>query len=112
LHAFEPIRRAKKSENHIDDWPGITPFVISSVLWSVYSFLRHRDNFWEAISTAISIGGDVDTTGAMTGALSGAWLGFEALPEHLLKMLNDKGKWGYSELISLADKCCRLKCRD
>jgi ADP-ribosylglycohydrolase len=108
--AFEPIRKAGKPENHIDGWPGISPFVITSVLWSVYSFLRYRDNFWKAISTAISIGGDVDTTGAMTGAISGAWLGIEALPQHLLKMLNDKGEWGYDELITLADECYRLKC--
>ena len=63
----------------------------------------------DAISLSISVGGDVDTTAAMTGALSGAYLGINALPQKLSKMINDQGEWTYSELIELADGCCRLK---
>ncbi|HEQ98952.1 MAG TPA: ADP-ribosylglycohydrolase family protein [candidate division Zixibacteria bacterium] len=107
--ALAPISRAGKSPDYVDGWPGISPFVISSVLWSLYSFLRYKDSYWDAISTAVSIGGDVDTTGAMTGAVAGAHNGEEALPKHLTKLLNDRGIWGYEELTALADKCHEIK---
>ncbi|NIP43935.1 MAG: ADP-ribosylglycohydrolase family protein [candidate division Zixibacteria bacterium] len=107
--ALAPISRAGKSPDYIDGWPGISPFVVSSVLWSLYSFLRYKDSYWDAISTAVSVGGDVDTTGAMTGAIAGAYKGEEALPKHLTKLLNDRGTWGYEELTALADKCHEIK---
>jgi poly(ADP-ribose) glycohydrolase ARH3 len=78
------------------------------VLWSLYSFLRYKDSYWDAISTAVSVGGDVDTTGAMTGAIAGAYHGEEGLPNHLLKLLNDRGTWGYQELTALADRCYKI----
>jgi ADP-ribosylglycohydrolase len=45
----------------------------------------------------------------MTGAIAGAYHGVDALPKHLLKLLNDNGTWGYTELIALADKCYEIK---
>jgi ADP-ribosylglycohydrolase len=89
-------------------WPGISPFVIPSVLWSLYAFLRHPDNYREAVSTALAVGGDVDTTAAMTGAISGAYVGLEALPQHLTRRINDRGEWGLEQLIELADACYEL----
>jgi ADP-ribosylglycohydrolase len=86
-------------------WPGISPFVIPSLLWSLYAFLRHPDSYVDAISAAIAVGGDVDTTAAMTGALSGAHLGIEELPRALALRVNDFGLWGYRELEELADAC-------
>jgi hypothetical protein len=92
-----------------DDWEGITPFVISSVLWSLYSFLRTPDNYWETICTAIIAGGDVDTTAAMAGAISGAYLGLDAIPSELAHRLTDQGKWGFDELAELANQCYEIK---
>jgi len=92
-----------------DEWEGITPFVISSVLWSLYSFLRTPDDYWETICTAIIAGGDVDTTAAMAGAVSGAYLGLDAIPSHLSDRLTDQGKWGFNELVGLADQCYEIK---
>ncbi|QDV45274.1 ADP-ribosylglycohydrolase [Stieleria neptunia] len=48
------------------DWNRISPFVIPSVIWSLYAFLNSPDDYAAAISTAIRVGGDVDTTAAMT----------------------------------------------
>ena len=90
-------------------WRGISPFVISSVLWSLYSFLRSPDDYWETICTAIAVGGDVDTTAAMAGAISGAYLGIGAIPSDLSKKLSDNNTWGYDELIGLAHKCYEVK---
>jgi ADP-ribosylglycohydrolase len=92
-----------------DDWQGITPFVISSVLWSLYSFLRTPDDYWETICTAIAVGGDVDTTAAMAGAISGAYLGLNAIPSQLTNRLTDQGKWGFDELIELAHQCYEIR---
>ncbi|OGW38498.1 MAG: crystallin J1 [Nitrospirae bacterium RBG_13_39_12] len=92
-----------------DGWKGISPFVISSVLWSLYSFLRTPDDYWETICTAISAGGDVDTTAAMAGAISGAYLGLGAIPSHLSKYLTDRGTWGLDDLVELTHQCYYIK---
>ena len=57
---------------------GIEAF--ESVPAAIYSFLRYPGSFEEAVTYAISLGGDTDTIGAMTGAISGAYLGVEAIP--------------------------------
>jgi len=90
-------------------WRGITPFVVGSVLWSLYAFLRAPDDYWETVCLAISAGGDVDTMAAMAGAVSGARLGIEALPRELIRKLTDQGSWDCRELRLLAEDCYRLK---
>jgi ADP-ribosylglycohydrolase len=94
-----------------DGWQGISPFVISSVLWSLYSFLRTPDDYWETICTAIRVGGDVDTTAAMAGAISGAYLGIGAIPSDLSHCLTDRKTWGYDELVELAHQCYEIRMR-
>jgi ADP-ribosylglycohydrolase len=39
--ALDPIRRAGKPDDYVEMWPGISPFVVGSVLWSLYSFLHY-----------------------------------------------------------------------
>jgi ADP-ribosylglycohydrolase len=87
---------------------GITPFVVGSVLWSLYAFLRSPDDYWETICLAVSGGGDTDTTAAMAGAMSGARVGLGGLPPLLTMKLTDRGSWGYDELVGLAEECCEL----
>lgn len=105
------ISRAGMDVDYVDDdeWQGISAYVISSVLWSLYSFLRTPDNYWETICTAIEVGGDVDTTAAMAGAISGAHLGLGAIPSNLLSYLTDRGEWGFNELVELAHQCYKIK---
>ena len=87
-----------------DGWQGISPFVTASVLWSIYSFLRSPDHYLESICTAIAVGGDVDTTAAMTGAMSGALVGLDRLPREVAQQVNDAGTWGHDELVGLAHR--------
>jgi ADP-ribosylglycohydrolase len=87
-----------------EGWPGISPFVTASVLWSLYSFLRSPDDYMESICTAIGVGGDVDTTAAMTGAVSGALVGLDRIPRDLAQQVNDAGTWGHDELVQLAHR--------
>jgi ADP-ribosylglycohydrolase len=89
-------------------WQGISAFVIPSVLWSLYAFLRSPDDYWETVCTAIAVGGDTDTMAAIAGAVSGARLGSVALPQDLLACLTDQGEWGTVELVELAQACAGL----
>jgi ADP-ribosylglycohydrolase len=109
--AAEVIANAGFDADYIDDdeWKGISGYVISSVLWSLYSFLRTPENYWGTICTAISGGGDTDTTAAMAGAISGAYLGIDAIPSHLLKLLTDRKTWQSDELVALAHQCYEIK---
>jgi ADP-ribosylglycohydrolase len=90
-------------------WQGISPFVTGSVLWSLYAFFRHPDDYWATICTAIGVGSDVDTTAAMAGAICGAYLGLDALPLELATALTDRGTWGLEELMSLAHHCHAIR---
>lgn len=86
-------------------WEGVSPFVVPSVLWSLYAFLRHPDDYLDAVCTAIMAGGDVDTTAAMTGAVAGARAGLEGIPADLAEQVNDRGSWGLDALVELAHRC-------
>lgn len=46
---------------------------------SLYCALRHQDDFSAGIIAAVNHDGDSDSTGAVTGNLLGAWLGYEAI---------------------------------
>jgi ADP-ribosylglycohydrolase len=89
-------------------WRGISAYVVPSVLWSLYAFLRSPDDYWETICIAVGVGGDTDTMAAMAGAMSGARLGPSALPQDLLPHLNDRSEWGAGELAALADACADI----
>jgi len=101
--ALERIAPMGNPSDSLEGWEGISPWVVPSVLWSLYSFLRSPQDYWQTICTAISGGGDTDTTAAMAGAISGAFLGLEAIPVEVSYRLTDQGKWGYKPLLALAD---------
>ncbi len=67
---------------------GIEAF--NSVPTAIYSFLVHPDSFAGAVLYAISLGGDTDTIGAMTGAISGAYLGIESIPDSWRSKLENR----------------------
>jgi ADP-ribosylglycohydrolase len=106
--AVAEIAAAGLSAGEYPKWEGISPFVTSSVLWALYSFLRSPDDYWETILTAIAVGGDVDTTAAMAGAIAGARLGPAAIPAQLTPHIHDRGTWKASDLKSLARDASRI----
>jgi len=81
---------------------GIEAF--NSVPTAIYSFLSHPSSFEEAVIYAISLGGDTDTIGAMTGAISGAYLGIEAIPSKWQERLENRGY-----ITQLADRLWRIR---
>lgn len=54
---------------------------------AVYCSVRHQYDFESALASAVSHGGDSDSTGAITGNLLGAFLGIDAIPGHLVSSL-------------------------
>jgi len=68
---------------------GVSGFAPNTVAVAIYSWLRHRDDFAEALRAAIWCGGDTDTVAAITGGLCGAELGEEAIPTDWLDGINE-----------------------
>jgi ADP-ribosylglycohydrolase len=64
--------------------PVITPFVVPTVLAALWVVLRNPSSWPNAVVEVIQLGGDVDTLGAIVGALMGTRLGISAIPEHLV----------------------------
>jgi ADP-ribosylglycohydrolase len=85
----------------------ISPFVVPTVLMALYSFMKSPDDYCKSVERAIRAGGDVDTTGSITGAISGAFNGIEGIPSHLVDALKD------TEYIQgAATRLYRAKCQN
>lgn len=54
-------------------------YVVDTLEASLWSFLK-SNSFKDAVLTAINLGEDTDTTGAVTGGLAGIYYGFEGIP--------------------------------
>jgi ADP-ribosyl-[dinitrogen reductase] hydrolase len=69
---------------------------------ALWCFVR-TGSFEEALITAVNLGGDADTSGAVCGALAGAHYGLAAIPERWLKPLHERER-----LLRLATQVARL----
>lgn len=79
----------------------------NSVPTAIYSFLR-AGSFKEGVVYAVSLGGDTDTIGAMTGAISGAYYGDRAIPREWMEQL-EAGEKGKRYIRMLAEKLYNSK---
>ena len=80
---------------------GNTAAALNAVPAAIYSVLRHPLPFPDAVLCAVSMGGDADTIGAMAGALSGAFLGINGIPQEWLAGLENDHE-GKDFILSLA----------
>jgi len=69
---------------------GRTVAVHESLPFALYSFLHHPKSFEDCLFCAILNGGDRDTMGAMACALSGAYLGINAIPKSWIDKLENR----------------------
>jgi poly(ADP-ribose) glycohydrolase ARH3 len=74
-----------------------------SVPTAITCFAFHPDSYLDAVSTAISLGGDTDTLAAIAGAISGARLGISAIPPKLINRLENSNK-GLDHIKLLAER--------
>jgi len=86
------------------DQLGRTVLMSESMPFAVYSFLKFPQSFIECLFCAILNGGDRDTLGAMACAVSGAYLGLEAIPEAWVAKLENSPNIMHLA-TSLADRC-------
>ncbi len=59
---------------------GVGAYVVETVAWSAFCFFHAPDDFPRAVMAAVRAGGDTDTAGAITGALSGTRVGVVGIP--------------------------------
>jgi len=62
-------------------------YVVDTMQTVLYHFFRGRD-FEECVVGTVNQGGDADTTGAIVGALAGAYYDLESIPKRWLKRMN------------------------
>ncbi len=84
------------------------PLLIEARLVPGFHRARFRSDRPEPQCTAIGVGGDTDTMAAIAGAISGARLGPDALPQDLVDRLTDRGEWGRDRLAELGRRAARL----
>jgi ADP-ribosyl-[dinitrogen reductase] hydrolase len=59
---------------------GVSGYIYHTVPMALYCWLRNPGDFRQAVEDVIRLGGDVDTTGAIVGALAGATVGARGIP--------------------------------
>ncbi|MFH1421402.1 MAG: ADP-ribosylglycohydrolase family protein [Planctomycetota bacterium] len=75
-----------------------------AVAGALYCFLRSPDNYSQSVLTAVNFSGDRDSVACITGAISGAYNGINAIPEKWIKKVEN------SDLLNeLADKLYNIK---
>jgi len=103
-----PLRRAAQ----LDDPRDLALFgngieATSSVVTAIACFAMASNSYAQAIGSAIFLGGDTDTIAAMAGAISGAYLGWQSIPTHLLERLEDRHQ-GRQYIEDLAKQLCAI----
>lgn len=63
---------------------------LNSVPTAIYCFLKQPKSYKDSVIYAISLGGDTDTIASMAGAILGAYLGIEAIPQEWRLKLENK----------------------
>ena len=76
---------------------------LDSVVTAVAAFCLWPESYLDAVGQVIRLGGDTDTLAAMTGAISGAYLGRAGLPARLVGLLESSPK-GRDYIIHLAEQ--------
>lgn len=85
---------------------GVSGYVVWTLAFATYLFLRHGDAPLRGWAEGIAAGGDADTIAAILGAWMGAHVGESRLPAHLIARLHD-GPFGPTHLRHLAEALVR-----
>ena len=63
-----------------------TGYVVDSLEAAIWSLIQ-TDSFREALLTAVNLGDDADTIGAIAGGLAALYYGYESIPEEWLSVI-------------------------
>lgn len=89
LDAIYELLNKKQNIHEVIEKLGNTVEAFNSVPTAIYAFLVN-DSFKEALLYCLRLGGDTDTIGAMTGAISGAYYGVEQISKEWIKNLENR----------------------
>ncbi len=87
---------------------GTSGFVIHTVAFATFVFLRSGDDPMRALAEAIHAGGDTDSIAAIVGGWVGALHGADALPGDLIARIHD-GPFGPSHLRALGSALAGIR---
>lgn len=86
------IQLSKENKSDIDairelgeGWVAEETFAIA-----IYSCLKYKNSFEDAVICSVNHDGDSDSTGAVTGNIMGVYLGYDAIPEYYIDHLELK----------------------
>ena len=80
----------KDNKKEVIKMLGNTVEAFNSVPTAIYCFAKNHQSYAKAVLYAVSLGGDTDTLGAMTGAIAGAYHGIENIPNIWIKKLENQ----------------------
>lgn len=103
LRAVEECLEKPVTSETVQGRLGCNSTALGSVPTALYCFLSHAEHFEDAMVYAVSLGGDTDSIGAMTGGIAGAFHGARAIPERWRQAL-EEGTKGVSYVEALADR--------
>ncbi|RJP32438.1 MAG: hypothetical protein C4536_06095 [Actinobacteria bacterium] len=82
---------------------GTSGYVVETVASAMFCFLNSPDDFEQTVSRAVGGGLDADTTGAVAGAMSGAYNGLDSIPARWRQQVEAAG-----EILDLASRIFTL----
>jgi ADP-ribosyl-[dinitrogen reductase] hydrolase len=88
---------------------GISGYVYRTVPVALFAWYRHFGDFEETLSSVFDCGGDTDTVGAIAGAMAGAVVGEEGIPQAWLSAIRDWPR-GTTLIRRVADHLAALAC--
>lgn len=97
------------TENGKDDLENITELgegwvAEETLAIAIYCALKYQDDFSKAICVSVNHKGDSDSTGAVTGNILGAWIGYEQIPAKWKKNLEC-----HNTIVKVAEDLYRSK---
>ena len=106
-HAMHRLRRqadlliARIPKFRYDPYHALSTAYVVDTMQTVLHFLFATSSFEECLIATVNQGGDADTTGAIVGAIAGAYYGLEAIPRAWLRKLDPAVR---TEIEVLADQ--------
>ena len=92
LNALKTLLDTPSDKKRVVEILGHDSTAPGSVPTAIYSFLTHHHDFEETVVYAVGLGGDTDTIGAMSGAISGGYHGKKGIPSRWLDRIENKEK--------------------
>ncbi len=104
IEAIHRLLDLQPSKNELRSKLGCGVESYNSVPAAIYFALKYGSDYRTAVLNAVSLGGDTDTIGSMTGAIVGAHLGLDAIPTEWVSKLENA-----PYIRELAEKLLEIK---